>query len=142
MLQVRQAFAARPAEYEQRLLRSGAPVESAAQRAWQAGWEAYHQGLYDTAFQRWDAFDTRFPRTVLVPQVLYWQARAAALAGQDALAMRLYRRLINDFPEHYYHHLALRSQRQVPQAESAGGSLRTRPRAYRGPRRAYRQPWQ
>jgi hypothetical protein len=56
-----------------------------------------------------------------VPQVLYWQARAAALAGQDALAMRLYRRLITDFPEHYYHHLALRSQRQVPQVESAVG---------------------
>ena len=121
MRQVRQAFAARPADYEQRLLRDGAPMESAAQSAWQAGWESYRHGLYDTAIQRWDAFATRFPRTVLVPQVLYWQARAAALAGHDALAIRLYRRLINDFPEHYYHHLAISSLRHVQQAEISVG---------------------
>lgn len=119
MLGVRQAFAARPAAYAQRLLRDMAPGESAARSAWQAGWEQYRQGLYDTAAQHWDGFETRFPRTVLVPQVLYWQARAAALAGHDATALRLYRRLIYDFPGHYYHHLAISSLRQLQNAQRA-----------------------
>src|SRR5262249_58449443 len=119
---------ARPAEYYQRLLRDGAPGESAAQSAWQAGWEQYRQGLYDTAIQHWDGFETRFPRTSLVPQVLYWQARAAALAGHHDLALRLYRRLSNDFFEHYYHHLALSSLRHFPHSEiSWGGPLGTPP---------------
>src|SRR5205823_5435575 len=59
--------------------------------------------------------------TSLVPQVLYWQARAAALAGHDDLALGLYRRLSNDFLEHYYHHLALSSLRHLPPAEISGG---------------------
>lgn len=116
MLGVRQAFAARTAEYYQRLLRDVAPGESAARSAWQAGWEQYRQGLYETAAQRWEAFETRFPRTVLVPQVLYWQARAATLTGHYHTAIRLYRRLIHDFPEHYYHRLAVSSLRHLQQA--------------------------
>src|SRR5262249_28013929 len=114
-------FAARPAEYYQRLLRDSVPGESAVHSAWEAGWEQYRQGRYDTAIQHWDAFETRFPQSSLVPQVLYWQARAAALAGYDALALRLYRRLSNDFPEHYYHHLALSRLRHLQHAESSGG---------------------
>src|SRR5262249_10616120 len=64
---------------------------------------------------------TRFPRVSNVPQVLYWQARAAALAGHEALARRLYQRLRNDFLEHYYHQLALSGLRQLPQTERSGG---------------------
>src|SRR5262249_57540283 len=122
LLQVRPAFAARPAEYYQRLLRDAAAWEAAAQSAWQAGWELYRQGQYDTAIQRWDAFETRFPQSSLVPQVLYWQARATALAGHDDLALRLYRRLRNDFLEHYYHHLALSSFGHFPHAQTAWAS--------------------
>lgn len=69
---------------------------------WQAGWLHYYQKDYQAALAIWESFEQRFPRSLFLPRVLYWQARAAAQVGYTELALRLYQRLLEDYPAHYY----------------------------------------
>lgn len=101
-----QWVALRTEEFAQRLVQEVTPAKALGQSLWQAGWEAYRQAQYAAAERVWSEFETRFPGAALLPQVLYWQARAAILTGEQDTANRLYQRLINDYPLHYYRQLA------------------------------------
>jgi soluble lytic murein transglycosylase len=69
---------------------------------WQAGWLQYGLGHYDSAIQIWRRFEAPSSHSEMVPQALYWQARAAHNMGQQHTAEGLYRRLIENYPWHYY----------------------------------------
>ena len=101
-----QQVAHRTEEFSQRLVQEVTPAEALGQSLWQAGWESYRQAQYAAAERVWSEFERRFPGAALLPQVLYWQARIAILKGHLDTAKRLYQRLINDYPAHYYRQLA------------------------------------
>lgn len=86
----------------QRLAQEFPTHEQAAASLWQAGWLQYRQHHYQPATTLWQGFEQHFPRSPLLPQVLYWQARAAHQSGQKDTALRLYQRLLADYPSHYY----------------------------------------
>src|SRR5262249_23547668 len=65
------------------------PHEQAAASLWQAGWLQYRQRRYQPAITLWYSFEQHFPRSSLLPQVLYWQARAARQGGDQDTALRL-----------------------------------------------------
>jgi soluble lytic murein transglycosylase len=101
-----QQVARRTEAFSQRLVQEVTPAEALGQSLWQAGWESYRQAQYAAAARVWSEIETRFPGAALLPQVLYWQARIAILKGHLDPAKRLYQRLINDYPTHYYRQLA------------------------------------
>ncbi len=80
---------------------------------WQAGWLQYRQRHYQAAVTLWQGFSQRFPRSILLPRVLYWQARAAQQGGHQEVALRLYQRVIADYPAHYYSAQAHASLREA-----------------------------
>lgn len=86
----------------QRLSQEFPMAEQADDSLWQAGWLQYRQRRYQEALSQWQEFEGRFPRSALLPQVLYWQARAAQQTGGQELASRLWQRLLADYPAHYY----------------------------------------
>src|SRR5262249_32394639 len=69
---------------------------------WRAGWLQYCQRRYQAASTLWQSVEQRFPRSPLLPQVLYWQARVAQQGGHQDTAILLYPRVISDYPGHYY----------------------------------------
>jgi soluble lytic murein transglycosylase len=93
---------AQAVELYQRLAQDFPTYEHAASSLWQAGWLQYRQRRYQAATALWQSFEQRFPRSALLPQVLYWQARAAQQEGHQDTALRLYQRIVADYPVHYY----------------------------------------
>jgi peptidoglycan lytic transglycosylase len=92
----------RAGELYQRLAQDFSTHEQAEPSLWQAGWLQYRQRHYHAAITLWQSFEQRFPRSPLLPQVLYWQARAAQQGGQQDTALRLYQQVVADYPAHYY----------------------------------------
>ena len=121
-----QGVALRTEEFSQRLVREGPPAEVLGQRLWQAGWERFRQGHYAAAERVWSAFETRFPRAALLPQVLYWHARAALRNDHHDTARHLYRRLVHDYPAQYYGQLAAvhlpNLRPRVPSSDAVAGA--------------------
>ena len=93
---------ARAIELYQRLAQDFPTYEQAEPSLWRAGWLQYRQRHYQAATTLWQSFEQRFPRSPLLPQVLYWQARVAQQGGQQDTALRLYQRIVADYPAHYY----------------------------------------
>ena len=93
---------ARAVELYQRLAQDFPTYEKADSSLWQAGWLQYRQRHHQAATALWQSFEQRFPRSPLLPQVLYWQARVAQQGGQQDTALRLYQRIVADYPVHYY----------------------------------------
>jgi len=93
---------ARAIDLYQRLAQDFPTYEKAETSLWQAGWLHYRQRHYHAAATLWESFEQRFPRSPLLPQVLYWQARVAQQSGQQDTALRLYQRIVADYPVHYY----------------------------------------
>jgi len=102
----------------QRLAQDFPTHEQAAASLWQAGWLQYRQRHYQPATTLWQDFEQHFPRSSLLPQVLYWQARAASQGGHQDTALRLYQRLVADYPSHYYS-----TQAQASLQEASGRSM-------------------
>jgi soluble lytic murein transglycosylase len=101
-LQEEQQELARAIDLYQRLAQDFPTYEQAESGLWQAGWLQYRQRHYHAASTLWQSFEQRFPRSPLLPQVLYWQGRAAQQGGQQDTAFRLYQRIVADYPVHYY----------------------------------------
>jgi soluble lytic murein transglycosylase len=97
----RQEFA-RAVELYQRLAQEFPSYEQAENSLWQAGWLEYRQRHTQAAATVWQSFELRFPRSSLLPQVLYWQARAMQHSGQQEQSVRLYQRILGDYASHYY----------------------------------------
>jgi len=93
---------ARAIELYQRLAQDFPTHDHAEASLWQAGWLQYRQHHYQPATTLWQGFEQHFPRSLLLPQVLYWQARAAHQGGSQNTALRLYQRVLADYPSHYY----------------------------------------
>jgi soluble lytic murein transglycosylase len=93
---------ARALDLYQRLAQDFPTHEQAEPSLWQAGWVQYYQRQYQAATALWQSFEQRFPRSPWLPQVLYWQARAAQQGGQQETALRLYQQIVTDYPVHYY----------------------------------------
>ena len=93
---------ARAFDLYQRLAQDFPTHEQAEPSLWQAGWVQYCQRYYQAATTLWQSFAQRFPRSTWLPQVLYWQARAAQQGGQHDMALRLYQQIVADYPVHYY----------------------------------------
>ena len=93
---------ARAIDLYQRLAQDFPTYEHAEPSLWRAGWLQYCQRHYHAATTLWQSFEQRFPRSPLLPQVLYWQARTAQQGGQQDTALRLYQRIVADYPVHYY----------------------------------------
>jgi soluble lytic murein transglycosylase len=93
---------ARALDLYQRLAQDFPTHEQAEPSLWQAGWVQYCQRSYQAASTLWQRFAQRFPRSTLLPQVLYWQARAAQQGGYQDVALRLYQQIVADYPVHYY----------------------------------------
>ena len=93
---------ARAFDLYQRLAQDFPTHEQAEPSLWQAGWVQYCQRPYQAASTLWQSFAQRFPRSTWLPQVLYWQARAAQQGGQHDMALRLYQQIVADYPVHYY----------------------------------------
>jgi soluble lytic murein transglycosylase len=101
-LQEEQQELTRAIDVYQRLAQDFPTYEQAEFSLWRAGWLRYCQRHYQAATTLWQSFEQRFPRSPLLPQVLYWQARAAQQEGQQETALRLYQRIVADYPVHYY----------------------------------------
>jgi soluble lytic murein transglycosylase len=69
---------------------------------WETGWSLYGQKNYAAAEFVWGGFERRFPRSSLLPKILYWRARVAQHNQRLALAIRLYQRILDDYPVQYY----------------------------------------
>src|SRR5262249_28730419 len=108
----------RAIELHQRLAQDFPTHEQAAASLWQAGWLQYRQRRYQPATTLWHSFEQQFPRSSLLPQVLYWQARPARQGGEQDAALRLYQRLVADYPSHYYS-----TQAQAGLQEAGGRSV-------------------
>jgi soluble lytic murein transglycosylase-like protein len=93
---------ARAIDFYQRLTQDFPAYEQAESSLWRAGWLQYCQRRYYAATALWQSFEQRFPRSPLLPQMLYWQARAAQQEGHQDTALRLYQRIVADYPVHYY----------------------------------------
>jgi soluble lytic murein transglycosylase len=93
---------ARAIDFYQRLTQDFPTYEQAESSLWRAGWLQYCQRRYLAATALWQSFEQRFPRSPLLPQMLYWQARAAQQEGRQDTALRLYQRIVADYPVHYY----------------------------------------
>jgi peptidoglycan lytic transglycosylase len=93
---------ARAIDLYQRLAQEFPTYEQAEPSLWQAGWVQYRQRHYHAATTLWQSFEQRFPRSPLIPQALYWQARAAQQGGHQDVALRLYQQIVADYPVHYY----------------------------------------
>ena len=93
---------ARALDLYQRLAQDFPTHEQAEPSLWQAGWMQYCQRQYQAATTLWQSFEQRFPRSTWLPQVLYWQARAAQQGGHQEMALRLYQQIVADYPVHYY----------------------------------------
>jgi TolA-binding protein len=83
----------RAIELYQRLAQDFPTYEQAESSLWRAGWLQYCQRHTQAATTLWQSFEQRFPRSPLLPQVLYWQARAVQQEGQQDTAIRLYQRI-------------------------------------------------
>ena len=92
----------RASDLYQRLAQDFPTYEQAESSLWRAGWLQYCQRHYHAATTLWQNFEQRFPRSPLLPQVLYWQARAAQQGGHQDIALHLYQRIVVDYPVHYY----------------------------------------
>jgi len=93
---------ARAIDFYQRLTQDFPAYEQAESSLWRAGWLQFCQRRYHAATALWQSFEQRFPRSPLLPQMLYWQARAAQQEGHQDTALRLYQRIVADYPVHYY----------------------------------------
>jgi soluble lytic murein transglycosylase-like protein len=93
---------ARAIELYQHLGQDFPTHEQAETSPWRAGWLQYRQQHYQAALTLWESFERSFASSPLLPQVLYWQARAAQQSGRQEAALRLYQRLLADYPAHYY----------------------------------------
>ena len=93
---------ARASDFYQRLTQDFPAYEQAESSLWRAGWLQYCQRRYHAATALWQSFEQRFPHSPLLPQMLYWQARAAQQEGHQDTALRLYQRIVADYPVHYY----------------------------------------
>lgn len=113
----------------QRLAQDFPNHEQAAASLWLAGWLQYRQRHYQPATALWQSFEQSFPRSPLLPQVLYWQARAAHQGGHQDMALRLYQRVVSDYPSHYYSTQAKASLQETAGRSSlkADASLPTTP---------------
>jgi soluble lytic murein transglycosylase len=113
----------------QRLAQEFPTHEQAAASLWLAGWLQYRQQHYQPAATLWQGFEQHFPRSPLLPQVLYWQARATHQRGHKDTALRLYQRVLADYPSHYYSTQAPVSLQQAGARSTLGAdtSLPTTP---------------
>src|SRR5262249_9340604 len=100
-------------ELYQRLGRDFPTHAQAETSLWQAGWLQYRQRHYQAASTLWKGFAQHFPRSTLLPRMLYWQARAAQQGGHQEVALRLYQRVIPDYPAHSYSAQAHTSLREA-----------------------------
>ena len=114
LLEERQEFA-RAIELYQRLGQEFPTSEQAEASLWQAGWLEYRQRHYQASATLLHGFEQRFPRSILLPQVFYWQARAVQQSGQQEQAVRLYQRILWDYASHYY------STQAATSLQAAGG---------------------
>lgn len=69
---------------------------------WEAGWALYRQRNYEGAELVWGQFERRFPHSPLLPKILYWRARVAQHTNQSDIAIRLYQRILDDYPAQYH----------------------------------------
>jgi soluble lytic murein transglycosylase len=76
--------------------------EKAADGLWEAGWWQYRQQHYEAAARLFHRVEELLPEADILPQVLYWRARAVHQQGQTRLAEQLYRRILDEHPFHYY----------------------------------------
>jgi soluble lytic murein transglycosylase len=88
---------------------------------WWLGWVHFKAGRDDQAIPEWAALERGWPRSAIVPQALYWRARALDRQGRGAEAESIQRRLGAVAPGSYY---ALLANRAVPQATRVGPSER------------------
>jgi soluble lytic murein transglycosylase len=109
----------------QRVAQDFATHEKAPYSLWQAAWFHYRQQDYGTAERLWRRFEQQFPRDALLPGVLYWQARVAQQRHNQSAAIDLYRRILTDYPFHYYGQLA---QEKLPQASAMSLPVSASPR--------------
>lgn len=84
---------------------------------WDAGWVLYRQRNYEGAGLVWGQFERRFPHSPLLPKILYWRARVAQHTNQSDLAIRLYQRILDDYPAQYH------SVQARARLNSLGGTL-------------------
>lgn len=66
--------------------------------AYNLAFNDYLQGNYDIAIVAFDAFIEGYPRSVLIPQALYWKAESYYSKKTYASAIGLFREVIQKFP--------------------------------------------
>jgi soluble lytic murein transglycosylase len=76
---------------------------------WWLGWAHYGGGHFDRAVSQWQALEKGWPRSPLIPQGLYWRARALDQTGKGREARAIRDRLPAVAPGSYYAVLADRA---------------------------------
>lgn len=85
----------------------GRMTATEAERAFQAGEEALSAGNLITAVDNYSQLLTDAPESERLPGALYKTARVYSVAGEDELALPLFRRLVTDYPVAEYYDAAL-----------------------------------
>lgn len=80
----------------------------ADEAAWFRGWSLYLRGKWEEAASELASLLRAHPRSRLVPQVIYWRARALEQAGRADEARALYRDGATRWPTDWYGQLSLR----------------------------------
>ena len=84
---------------------------------WKAAWLDYRLGRKDEAKKRFEEQITSFPRSLEVPNALYWRARLAEDENDTAKARAYYLKLSQRFRNYYY---ALLARERLPQLRKVG----------------------
>jgi soluble lytic murein transglycosylase len=80
---------------------------------WWLGWAQFGAGRLDPAAAEWASLPASWPRSPLIPQALYWRARALELSGKDREAGAIRDRIAAAAPGSYY---AVLADRDAPWA--------------------------
>jgi len=76
--------------------------ERAEDALWQLGWSYYKKGDYAASSAAFGELMERHPGTSLMPQTLYWRAKALEGAGDPAEAEKYLRTLTTDYEASFY----------------------------------------
>jgi soluble lytic murein transglycosylase len=130
---VDQNLATKALEISEQLAQNFPTHAQAANALWEAGWLQYRSHHYEAAARIFRRFEQLLPHADMLPQTLYWHARALHQQGKHQAAEGLYRRLIDEYPFHYYRWQATLRLRQAGDSASFSALMPSTPHGWQPP---------
>ncbi|MDR1916348.1 MAG: lytic transglycosylase domain-containing protein [Synergistaceae bacterium] len=86
-----------------KLFSTHAATTQAATLRWEKGWEAWKSRKYKIAMDQWSAgYTPELKNTELASRLLYWNMKALEKLKSPVAALRIRKKLVEDYPAEYY----------------------------------------